>query len=143
VLLRQHNLEVSFAQGVQDDRVGRTIGDEEINLVNAAEIGQFYSANLGTVRDNNALAACLQHAPLDLGFGQVNVGNASSGVDAIAAEKNGTRIDAFEHQAAQGVDERVLHGPQRAPRDNDRKTGNCGLKLKGDIEGIREDNDVV
>jgi len=54
----------------------------------------------------------LQDELLDLGLGQVEVGDAPVDLDPIAADERRADVDRAEHQSGERFDQRVLLGPE-------------------------------
>ena len=95
------------------------------------------------VGHNHPPADRFEHATLDLGFGQVHVGDTAVEVDAVASDEGHVRFDGAQQVLSQRIDERVLHRTERATGDHDRDPGMGALEFERDVEPVREDDEMI
>jgi len=87
-------------------------------------------SNLETVGEHDASLRGADHPSLDLGFGQVDVGDACLRVHTVAAQEHGVDAERLQHRPCQRIDQRMLLGPHVPPVTTMGKRGYAASQAK-------------
>ena len=133
----------ALSESVHDLGVGGLAGDQHVDLLDRAQVGELDPADLAAVGEHDPPTCDLQHLPLDLGLGEIDVRDPPPRVDAVAAEEQDADRHLLEQVCGERLDQGVLERPERAAEDDDAEPRDRRLELKGGLEAVREHDHVL
>ncbi len=117
-----------------------SVGDDDVDLVETARVGERTGAQLGTVHQEHGFAGVREHVLRGEGFGGVGGGQSSIERQADRAHEGMVEIELVEDPRAQGAHECLGERPELTADDDEARAGTG--QLDDGRQAVGDDRDV-